>query len=241
MSPAENHGGDANVTVRTRQELAAVIDHTLLNPSAVAADIRRHCCEAVEHRFAAVCVNPRWMSLAADIVRGSAVKVAGVVGFGFGAETTTIKAAQARDVVFNGADEVDMLADLAAIREGDRNYFVREMRAVLTVCRSVRPPVVLKVIIESAALTDEQIIFACRAAQDVGVDFIKTSTGLHPAGGARVEHVRLMAATAPRCRIKAAGGIRTAADAIAMLEAGASRIGASASVEILRTFSPPGT
>jgi len=127
-----------------------------------------------------------------------------------------------------------MVADLAAIIEDDNRYLLRQFRAVLKVCRSMRPPAALKVIIESTALTTEQKIRACRAADQAGVDYIKTSTGLHPAGGATVEDVRLIRETAPRCKVKAAGGIRTAAQAIAMLEAGAERIGTSCAVQIMR-------
>jgi len=153
-----------------------------------------------------------------------------------GADSTKIKVAQAREAIFAGADEIDMVADLAAIIEGDSRYLFAELQAVLGVCRSMRPPVVLKVIIESAALNNEQKIFACRIAQDVGVDFIKTSTGMNPAGGATVEDIKLMKETAPNCKIKAAGGIRTAKQAIEMLNAGADRIGTSSSVLIYNEF-----
>jgi deoxyribose-phosphate aldolase len=224
------------VIPETKVELAKYIDHTFLSATATQKDIRRVCDEAVKYGFWSVCVLPRWIPVAADILHGEGVKVDGVAGFPFGGDSTKIKAAQAEDVIMAGADEVDMVADLTAIMEGDRRYFASELKAVLKVCRSIRPAVPLKVIIESAALTREQKIFACQVAQDVGVDFIKTSTGLHPAGGATVEDVKLMVETAPKCKIKAAGGIRTAQQALDMIAAGASRIGASASVQIIEEF-----
>ena len=222
--------------IDSKKQLAKYIDHTLLNATAVTADIERLCAEAVERGFYAVCVLPRWVSLASDIVAGTDVKVAGVAGFPFGADTAKIKAFDAKEVIMSGADEVDMVADLASIIEGDKEYLVNDLSSVLKVCQSYRPVVKLKVIIESAALTDEQIVFVCETAAAAGVDFIKTSTGLNPAGGATVEDVALMHRTAPRCAIKAAGGIRTTEQAIAMIEAGASRIGTSASIAIIEGF-----
>ena len=214
-------------------ELAGHIDHTLLKPEATRQQILRLCDEARTHDLHAICVNGRWVSVAADRSHDSNVAVAAVVGFPLGAETTKIKVAQTKEAVHAGADEIDMVADLAAIIEDDGRYLVRQLQAVLNVCRSMRPPVVLKVIIESAALTTEQKTRACWAAEQVGVDFIKTSTGLHPAGGATVEDVRLLRETAPHCKVKAAGGILTARQAIAMLEAGAERIGTSCAVQIM--------
>jgi deoxyribose-phosphate aldolase len=221
------------VTVSAKQ-LAGFIDHTLLDATATKERIEQLCHEAIEFGFHTVCVNPRWIPTAAEIVHKSQVKVAGVVSLPLGGDSTKIKAAQAKDAIFAGADEIDMVADLASIIEGDHKYLGNELYSVLKVCKSMRPPVLLKVIIESAALTQEQIIFACKIAQEVGVDFVKTSTGMNPAGGATVEAVRLMKESAPKCKVKAAGGIRTAAQAIAMLEAGADRIGASASVKIIQ-------
>ena len=214
-------------------DLAKYIDHTLLKAEATRVDILRVCEEAVAYGFHAVCVNSRWLSLVADRLHETPVQVAGVVSLPLGADTTKIKAAQAKEAIYAGADEIDMVADLAAIIEGDAGYLLHQLMTVLKVCRTMRPPVLLKVIIESAALTHEQKILACQIAQQAGVDFLKTSTGLHPAGGATVEDVRLMKETAPRCRIKAAGGIKTAPQALAMLSAGADRIGTSAGVAII--------
>ncbi|GAH54092.1 unnamed protein product, partial [marine sediment metagenome] len=186
--------------------------------------------------FYAVSVNPRWVALAAEELHGSKVKVGGVVSLPVGADSTKIKAAAAKDAILAGADEIDMVADLAAIIEGDSRYLLGQLRTVLGVCRSMRPAVVLKVIIESAALSREQKIFACRIAQEAGVDFIKTSTGFHPAGGASIEDIKLIKETAQNCKIKAAGGIKTAKQALEMLNAGADRIGTSSGVQIINEF-----
>lgn len=222
----------------TKQQLAQYFDHTLLNASAVEADIRRHCDEALRLGVYAVCVQPRWVGLCADLLHGSAVKVVSVAGFPFGTEAADVKAYEAEAVIRDGADEVDIVADLASIASGDAAYLRREFNAVLKVCRKMHPAVALKVIIESASLTEEQIRFVCGIAQETGVDFVKTSTGFHPAGGARVGDVRVMAQAAPRCGIKAAGGIKTLEQALAMIEAGATRLGASASAAILDSFNP---
>lgn len=225
----------------TGNDVARRIDHTLLRAEATQAEILRLCDEAVTYGFHAVCVNDRWLSVAADRLQGTAVAVGGVVSFPLGADTTKAKVAQAQDAVYAGADEIDMVADLATIIEGDAKYLLHQLMSVLKACRTMRPPVVLKVIIESAALTTEQKVFACQVAQQAGVDFIQTGTGLHPAGGATVEDVALMKQAAPGCRIKAAGGIKTAQQAIAMLNAGADRIGTSDAIQIMRELEDAGT
>ena len=214
-------------------ELSSYIDHTLLSPTATREDIKRHCAEAIEYSFCCVCVQPRWVGLAADLVHGHGVKVDAVVGFPFGAEVAVIKAAQAKEMVMSGADEIDMVADLAAIIEGNEKYLYNDIKAVSDVCKSVRPAVTLKVIIEATALSDEQIVFACKTAERAGADFVKTSTGYHASGGANVENVKLMAQSAAACKVKASGGIRTTREAITMIETGASRIGTSAGIAII--------
>jgi len=224
------------VTTIDEKQLAAFIDHTLLEATATKDRIEQLCREAVEFGFYAVCVNPRWVPLVAERLHHTKVKVGSVASLPLGADTTKIKVAAAKDAIFAGADEIDMVADLAAIIQGDSRYLLDQFLAVLKVCRSMRPAVVLKVIIESAALTREQKIFACQIADKCKVDFIKTSTGLHPAGGATVEDVKLIKETAPNCKIKAAGGIKTAKQAIEMLEAGAERIGTSSGVQIINEF-----
>ena len=212
------------------KQLAYTIDHTLLAATTTAEQIKNLCQEAEDYGFCAVSVNPRWVSLAAELLHGSKVAVGGVVSLPLGADLTKIKVAQAREAIFNGADEIDMVADLAAIVEGNKKYLANELLAVLKICRSMRPAVLLKVIIESAALTREQKIFACRIADRCRVDFVKTSTGMHPAGGATVEDIKLMKEYAPHCKVKAAGGIKTAQQALDILEAGYDKLPAGALV-----------
>lgn len=216
-----------------RQSLAAAIDHTLLTASATREDIDRLCEEAILYGFAAVCVNPRWIDHVADRVQRSSVKVASVAGFPLGADLTRTKVLETREAIRAGADEIDFVADLAAIMAGERRYLLDQFSALVRVCRAVQPAVILKVILETAALNEDQIAFACDLAQTAGIDFVKTSTGLHPAGGATVEAVRLLVQNAPRCSVKAAGGIQTTEQALAMLAAGAQRIGTSAAVQIV--------
>ena len=224
------------MAIQTKEQFAKYFDHTLLDCMAMEAHIRQLCDEAVQYGFYAVCVQPRWVVLCADILHGTGVKVVSVAGFPYGTETSKVKACEAEAVIMEGADEVDIVADLASVIDGDANYLRRDFDAVLAVCRSMRPQVPLKVIIESAALNEEQIRFVSRLAQQCGVDFLKTSTGFHKAGGARIEDVKLMIETAPRCKIKAAGGIKTAEQALSFIEAGVSRIGASSSVQIVEEF-----
>jgi deoxyribose-phosphate aldolase len=224
------------VIVSDEKQLANCIDHTLLSATATGEQIRQLCEEAKSYGFCAVSVNPRWVSLAAELLASSGVKVGGVVSLPLGADSTKIKVAQAKDCIFAGADEVDMVADLAAIIENDSRYLSNQLKAVLKVCRSTKPAVCLKVIIESAVLNRQQKIFACRIADKLGVDFVKTSTGMNPAGGATAEDVKLMKEYAPHCKVKAAGGIRTAKQVFEMLDAGAERIGTSSSVQIINQF-----
>ncbi|HON91813.1 MAG TPA: deoxyribose-phosphate aldolase [Sedimentisphaerales bacterium] len=217
----------------TGNDIAKRIDHTLLRATATREEVLRLCDEASTYGFHSVCVNPRWVSAAADKLQGTAVAVCSVIGFPLGADTTKSKVAQAQDAIYAGADEIDMVADLAAIIESDSRYMLNQLMSVLKVCRTMRPAVLLKVIIESAALTPEQKIFACQVADQAGVDFVKTSTGFHPAGGATIEDVALMKQAAPRCKVKASGGIKTAQQTLAMLTAGADRIGTSSGVAIV--------
>jgi deoxyribose-phosphate aldolase len=221
------------VTVIDVKQLVDCIDHTLLEATATEERIKQLCQDAVEYGFHTICINPRWIPLAAELLHNTKINVASVVSLPLGADSTKIKAAQAKDAIFAGADEIDMVADLAAIIEGDWQYLSSQLKAVLKVCRSMRPAVLLKVIIESTVLTREQKIFACQIANSCRVDFIKTSTGLHPAGGATVEDVTLIKENAPNCKVKAAGGIKTAKQAVEMLQAGAERIGTSSGVQII--------
>ena len=226
------------MTIQTKEQLAKYFDHTLLDCMATEPDICRHCQESVKYGFYAVCVQPRWVSLCADILSGTGVQVVSVAGFPFGTQTPKVKEYEAEAVIMDGVDEVDMVADLAAVAEGDIQRLQDDMRAVLSVCRSMKPQVTLKVIIEAAALSEDQIRFACQTAQTVGVDFVKSSTGFHKAGGACLDDVKLMIESAPNCQVKASGGIKTVEQAQAFIQAGVSRIGASASVEMIEQFNP---
>ncbi len=217
-------------------ELAGRIEHTLLAATATEDQIKQLCEEAKSYGFYSVCVNGRWAGLAGDELAGSKIKVCSVISFPLGADSTRMKVTEANEVIRAGANEIDMVADLAAIVEGNSRYLSSQFEAVLKICRSSRPAVVLKVIIESAALSMNEKLFACQIAGKCGVDFIKTSTGLHPAGGATAEDVRLIRQIAPNCKIKAAGGIKTAKQALEMLEAGAERIGTSSGVQIIKEF-----
>lgn len=210
-------------------KLAAMIDHTLLRPDAAAAQIKALCAEAVEYGFASVCVNPSRIALAAEALSGTGVAPCCVVGFPLGAVPTENKAAEAALAVKSGAKEVDMVIDLGAVKDGDWDKVRADIAAVKAACG----PALLKVIIECCLLTDGEKVAACRAAVDAGADFVKTSTGFSK-GGATARDVALMReAVGPDVGVKAAGGIRTRADAEAMIAAGANRIGASAGIAIV--------
>ena len=225
-----------------RMTLARTIDHTILKADATWRDVETLCAQAVAQQFAAVCINPCWVALAADRVRGSAVAVCTVVGFPLGATTPATKAAEAAEAVAHGAREVDMVANLGRLRGGDLEGVAAD---ILAVRRVVPERLVLKVIIESALLSGEEKREAARIAVDCGADFVKTSTGMHAAGGATVADVRLIKeVVGSRARVKASGGIRDTQTALAMLEAGASRIGTSngvAIVEGLAALNAPAT
>ncbi len=211
---------------RTRADLAQMIDHTLLKPESTDTDVAALVAEGVMLGVYSVCVSPSMLP-----IDSQGLPVAAVCGFPSGAHIPSVKAAEAAQAVADGAEEIDMVINLGLAKAGDWAGVQRDIAAV----RAGAPrPVVLKVIIESAALTDEEIVAACQAAEAAGADFVKTSTGFHPAGGATVEAVRLMRATVgDRLQVKASGGIRTLAQAQAMIEAGASRLGLSATAAIL--------
>ncbi|GEM29902.1 deoxyribose-phosphate aldolase [Nocardia neocaledoniensis NBRC 108232] len=216
-------------TPLTRADVAAMIDHTLLAPEATPADVEALIAEARRLGVYAICVSPSMLP-----VRAPGLVVATVAGFPSGKHHSLVKGAEARLAVDQGAAEVDMVIDVGAALAGDFNAVLTE---VITVREAVEDRAVLKVIIESAALTDQAIVGACRAAEQGGADFVKTSTGFHPAGGASVHAVKLMAQTVGgRLGVKASGGIRTAEDAAAMIEAGATRLGLSKSAAVLDGF-----
>ncbi len=217
-------------------ELAARIDHTLLKPEATAADIDRLCDEALEHRFAAVCVNPVWVSRCVERLAGSGIAVASVAGFPLGATLSEHKAAEAQRAVDCGAREIDMVIHIGDLRAGCLDRVTRDIALVVSAARRSRADAIVKVILETAALSEDQIIAGCQCAEHAGADFVKTSTGFHPAGGATVEAVRLLRRHAGRMQVKAAGGIRTLAAALAMIEVGADRLGMSAGTKVVEEF-----
>ncbi|NGP07448.1 deoxyribose-phosphate aldolase [Rhodococcus sp. 14C212] len=213
-------------TTLTRARVAAMVDHTLLKPEASGADVRALVDEARELGVWSVCVSPSMLPLRAD-----GLVVATVAGFPSGKHHSLIKGAEARLAVDQGAAEIDMVIDIGAAVAGDFNAVLAD---ILTVREAIGFEPVLKVIIESATLSDEAIVEACRAAERAGANFVKTSTGFHPAGGASVHAVRLMAETVGgRLGVKASGGIRTAEAALAMIEAGATRLGLSGTRAVL--------
>jgi deoxyribose-phosphate aldolase len=215
--------------------LAVFIDHTLLKPEATAADIARLCSEAMEHKFASVCVNPYWVPLVASHLKGSDVKACSVVGFPLGANSTAIKAAETEAAVRAGAREIDMVINIGELRNGNRDAVRADIQAVVNAAHA--GAAIVKVIIETALLNDEQKVIACQLAKEAGAEFVKTSTGFGP-GGATVHDVDLMRRTVgPSMGVKASGGIRTLEDFNAMLAAGASRIGTSSGVKIVEAAS----
>lgn len=209
-----------------RAQIAAMIDHTLLAPEATSGRVAELVAEAAELGTYSICVSPNQLPL--QVPQG--LHLATVCGFPSGAHSSAVKAAEAGEAVAKGAQEVDMVVNLRLVKEGDFDGVQEDIRAVKEACGQA----LLKVIIESAALDDEEIVACCRAAEAAGADYVKTSTGFHPAGGASTHAVALMRATVgDRLGVKASGGIRTAQDALAMVEAGASRLGLSASAAVL--------
>ena len=209
-----------------RQQLASMIDHTLLKPEATADDVKALVAQGVELGVYSVCVSPSMLP-----IDSQGLHVAVVCGFPSGAHAAAVKAEEARIAVENGADEIDMVINLGLAKAGDWESVFDE---ILQVRGAVPSPIVLKVIIESAVLTDEEIVLACQAAKEAGADFVKTSTGFHPAGGATTHAVRLMRDTVgDSMGVKASGGIRNLETALAMIDAGATRLGLSGSAAIL--------
>jgi deoxyribose-phosphate aldolase len=216
-------------TTLTSADAAHLIDHTLLKPEATRADVDALIAEAVELGTYSVCVSPSMLPLV--LPEGADLKVAVVAGFPSGKHTSAVKAAEAAEAVRAGADEVDMVIDVGAAVAGDYASLEEDIAAVR---QAVPAPTVLKVIIESAALSDDAIVGACKAAEAAGADFVKTSTGFHPAGGASEHAVRLMAETVGgHLGVKASGGVRTLADAQKYVAAGATRLGVSGSRALL--------
>jgi deoxyribose-phosphate aldolase len=219
------------------EELAKYIDQTVLKPETSETDILKLCSEAREYRFASVCVNPFWVPLCASELEHSETKVCTVIGFPLGANTSSVKAFETREAVSAGADEVDMVMNIGAAKEGRWETVEADIRAVVEAAGGKT----VKVILETCLLNREEIIAACEAAEKAGADFVKTSTGFNK-GGATLEDVRLMRETVgKKMGVKASGGVRTAEDALKMIEAGANRIGASAGVAIVTGIADSGS
>jgi deoxyribose-phosphate aldolase len=257
----------AELNVMNARQLARTIDHTILKAEATEAQVRQVVAEAIEHRFAGVCVNPRYVKLVARLIEDARladetqtdapVLTCACVGFPLGANATLTKAIEASSCVKDGAQEIDMVIAVASLLEEDLDYARHDVMEVVKAARAVRRQTVVKVILETAVLNETQIALGCRAAQQGGADFVKTSTGFHPAGGATVAAVRALrnycdnasrgfgsssaaagggggeAAGRDGMKVKAAGGIRDLPTALAMLEAGADRLGCSVSVAIV--------
>ncbi len=215
-------------------QLASRIDHTLLKPDAGERQILRLCDEARLYGFASVCVNPSWVRLCANVLKDSVSRVCTVIGFPLGANRTDIKVHEAELAAADGAEEFDMVLHIGRLREGDLAYVENDIASVVHAVKSRRETALVKVILETCLLDETEIIEACNRAVDAGADFVKTSTGFS-SDGARTEIVRLMRDTVgDSAGVKASGGIRNRETAIAMIDAGASRIGASSSIEIIR-------
>jgi deoxyribose-phosphate aldolase len=213
-------------------EVASLIDHTLLKPDATQADILKLCDEARRHKFFSVCVNPSYVRQAAALLRGTAVKVCCVVGFPLGAQPPETKALEARRAIREGAREIDMVVNIGALKGREDAVVLKDIRAVVEACRDGRA--ICKVILETALLNDEEKVRGCELGMKAGAEYVKTSTGFGP-GGATAADVALMSRTvaAKKLGVKAAGGIRSYADLVKMVEAGATRVGSSSSVKIL--------
>ncbi|MBI4802813.1 MAG: deoxyribose-phosphate aldolase [Elusimicrobia bacterium] len=209
--------------------IAGMIDHTLLKANATQEEIGRLCEEARKYRFASVCVNPGYVALAARLLKGSGVMVCTVIGFPLGSTTPTVKAIEARDAMANGADEIDMVINIGALKSGNDHLALEDIKAVREATRGK----VLKVIIETSYLTRDEKIRACKMAKQAAADFVKTSTGFGT-GGATASDVALMRETVgPGMGVKASGGIKDAKAAEEMIKAGATRLGTSASIAIV--------
>ena len=219
-----NQGGEGGI--------AAAIDHTLLKPDATAEDIDKLCREAAEWKFATVCVNPTWVSRAASRLRGTGVGVCSVVGFPLGATTPDVKQFETRRAIFDGATEIDMVLNVGALKSGDVRLVTDDIRAVVGTCSECA--VTSKVILETALLSDEEKVTACTLAKAAGADFVKTSTGFGPGGATAADVALMRRVVGTEMGVKAAGGVRDLQQVKAMVAAGATRIGASAGVRIVK-------
>lgn len=234
----------------TKEQVAAMIDHTLLNPCATTKEIRKLCKEAKTYKFASVCVNPTYVSYCADHLAKTGVKVCTVIGFPLGADTTVVKAYSAEDAVIKGADEIDMVINIGELKNDNVEYVEQDIKAVVDASKragkSKDKEIIVKVILETCYLSDEEVVKACNAAKNAKADFVKTSTGFGTPkaldgtalpNGASVHHVQLMKKTVKKSmKIKAAGGIRSARTAEDLIEAGADRLGTSSGMVIIESW-----
>jgi len=227
---SRNSAADSKALAQSWQAIASIIDHTILRPEATPSQITRLCEEAREFGFGAVMINPCYVSLAVSKLRGSSVKVGSVIAFPFGATLAEVKVFEAVEAMKLGAREIDMVMNIGALKAGERALVQADIRAVAEAVHA--QSALLKVIVETGLLTNDEKVLACELAEKAGADFVKTSTGFL-GGVATVEDVALMR-RAVKIGVKASGGIRTAADARAMIEAGANRLGTSSGVSIIR-------
>ena len=227
---SRNSAVDSKHLAQTWQGIAGIIDHTLLRPEATPSQVIRLCQEALEFRFCSVMVNPCYVSLASSQLQGSDVKIGAVVGFPLGATLSRVKVFEAAETMKLGAREIDMVMNIGALKAGEREVVAADIRAIAEVVHAQKA--LLKVILETGLLTNDEKLLACELAEKADADFVKTSTGFL-GGVATVEDVALMR-RAVKIGVKASGGIRTAADARAMIEAGANRLGTSSGVNIIR-------
>ncbi|MBM7869379.1 deoxyribose-phosphate aldolase [Clostridium pascui] len=214
----------------TKNELARMIDHTVLKADTKEEKIEEICKEALEYNFASVCINPCNIEFAAKFLKGSEVKVCTVIGFPLGSNTTATKAFETKDAIEKGALEVDMVINIGKLKDKDYDYVKKDIEAVV---KEAKGKALTKVIIETCLLTDEEKIMACKLSKEAGADFVKTSTGFST-GGATVSDIKIMReAVGGKLGVKASGGVRTYEDSVAIINAGATRIGASASIDII--------
>jgi len=216
--------------VNVPADVAPYIDHTLLKPEAENIQFEQLCEEAVKYKFYTVCVNPYWVEFCARRLRGKDVKVCSVVGFPFGAAGSRTKGFETRNAVENGASEIDMVINIGALKSGDLNVAEEDIRYVIRACRSTT---VTKVIIETCLLTDDEKVLACEIVKKAGADFVKTSTGFSKGGATEKDIALMRRVVGPKMGVKASGGVRSFDDAKLMIQSGATRIGASASVRIV--------
>ncbi|MFH0767617.1 MAG: deoxyribose-phosphate aldolase [Bacillota bacterium] len=232
---ANENNGACNIDTSNNYDIASIIDHTLLKPEATETDIKKVCAEAIEYSFKSVCINTHYVALVSRLLAGTKVLTCCVVGFPLGASSTRAKIDETYDALKNGADEIDMVINIGALKSGDWNTVKRDIEGVTYACKN---RALVKVILETSLLNDEEKIKACTIAKMAGADFVKTSTGFNT-GGATIEDIKLMRkVVGPNMGVKASGGIRDTQTARAMMAAGANRIGTSSGINIVKGTKP---